>query len=159
MISSIIKKQFIDIKSPISIIWTKTDSSIFYEFINEACRPCDILNFDSTYYGNNEPSIVICNNRLTNLEKCISLSKFYHCPLLIIDHELKSNIVMNNFDTKFDISPVYQVAVSNSIYLSWNKIQNIVIPYNGNDDMLKNKWKNLIFSLIKENFKVLEPVL
>lgn len=153
MISSILKREFSDTKSTINIVWTKTDDTRFKNFIEKSCDPCFLIDFDQTYYGLYDPSVIICNHRLVYLEKCIMLSKYFHCPVLIIDHEHKPNIVSNKIDTSFEISPVIQVAISHDIYLSWNKIHDYIMDYNNNT---QSAWKNLIYNICKEKFKITE---
>lgn len=151
MIPSIIKREFASIGSSINIVWTRCDDTKFTKFIEQTCDPCFLIDFDNTYFGVYDPSIVICNNRLIYLEKCVSLCRFFHCPLIIIDHDPKPNIVSNKIDTEFDIQPVIQIATSKDIYFSWNKVHDYVLEYN---QSTKNTWKNLIFNIYKQRFIV-----
>lgn len=149
MISSILQREFSDTKSVLNIVWTPCEDIMFQKFIMSACAPCNIINLDDTYYGMNDISIILCNNRIMHMDKAIELSKFLFSPLLIIDHDIKSNIINNEIDTDLEIDPVYNVALSKEIYLSWNKIQNIVLQYEPNNQQNKNVWRNLIFQLSK----------
>lgn len=149
MISCLLKKELGTIKSTINIVWTKCEDSRFKNFISRACNPCNIIDFDQTYFGMQDPSIIICNHRLVYMEKCLNLSRFFHCPIIIIDHESKPDIVSNKIDTSFDISPIIQVAISQQIYLSWNKIHDYVLDYN---TQTEGVWKNLIYNTYKQKF-------
>lgn len=151
MIPSIIKREFASINSSINIVWTRCDDNRFYRFIEKVCSPCNIIDFDNTYFGLYDPSIVICNNRLTNLDKCITMCKFYHCPLIIIDHETKPAVVSNKVDKLFDIHPVIQIALSNDIHLSWNRVHDYILEYERNTE---KTWKNLIYNLYKQKFLI-----
>lgn len=154
MISSILQREFITPDSVLNIAWTPCEDIIFERFIKEACHPCNIISLTETYYGMNDISIIICNNRLTHLDKSIELAKFFSCPLLILDHSLKSEMISNNIDCSIPIEPAYQVALSKEINLSWNKIHNTVLVYNIHNKHSKEVWKNLIFQLSKSNMVV-----
>lgn len=149
MISSIIQREFLNTKSTLNIVWTPCENILFQNFILSACDPCNIINLDDTYYGMNDISIIICNNRITHLDKCVELAKFLFAPLLVIDHDIKSSIINNEINTDLEIDPIYYVAVSKDIYLSWNKIQNVILEYDIDNQQNKNIWKNLIFQLSK----------
>lgn len=154
MISSVIQKEFLKVDSVINIAWTPCESVVFESFIKETCRPCNIISLTETYYGMNDISIVVCNNRLTHLDQSIEIAKFFFCPLLVIDHNNKSHMVADDIKNDIPIEPVYQIATSNSIFTSWGKIQNSVLEYDIQKPQSKNTWKNLIFQLCKSNMVV-----
>lgn len=154
MISSVLQREFLTIDSTTNIAWTPCDNIIFDTFIKEACRPCNIISLTETYYGMNDISIVICNNRLTHLDKSIELAKFFCCPLVIVDHINKSNMITNKIENNIPIEPVYQIATSKEIFLSWNKIQNTILDYDIHNQKIKNIWQNLLFQLSKSNLVV-----
>lgn len=133
-ISSIIHKE---ISEEINILWTHCDNSIFKNFLQKTLN-FNIVEFDDTYFGGANIDIVLCNNRMMYLDKCIESAKFFHCPLMIVDHDIKPKINIEN--EKFDISPVLQIASSNEIYHSWNKIANIVLSYNSSNQDLQKEW-------------------
>jgi hypothetical protein len=150
MISTIIHKEFIDIDSPINIACSKIDNIYFEKYLHKIFSSSNIYTFDNTYYGNMEPSCIVCNNRISHLEKSIDLSKYFHCPLLIIDHEIKSDLITNKISHGFTISPVIQVALSKDIFLSWDRVHDYTLGLDTNDIP---KWKNIIYSLCKQVFK------
>lgn len=154
MISSIIQREFMGVTSITNIAWTPCEDSLFKKFIKKSCSPCNILELEETYYGLNDISIVICNNRVTHIDKAIALAKFLLCPLLIIDHSPRSNIITKEANMDIPISPVYQIAISKNIHSSWNKIQNTVMEYDINKPEYIKIWKNLIFQLCKSNMVV-----
>lgn len=133
-VSSIIHKE---ISEDINILWTHCDNVIFKNFLQKTLK-LNLIEFDDTYFGDNDIDIVLCNNRIMYLEKCIESAKFFHCPLMIVDHDNKTSNIMDNIT--FDISPILQIAVSENIYQSWNKIADIVLPYRSDDKQLINKW-------------------
>lgn len=150
MISNIIQKEFSSINDKMNMLWTQPESMFFTDFIR-ASVGANIIDFDKTYYGNYDVSIVVCNNRLLYMEKCVELAKFFHVPLLIIDHSVKSGLVSNDFMINIPFKPFYQIATSKDIYMSWGKIHNVVL-----DTSSPDKWKNIIFQLIKTTFIINE---
>ena len=153
MISSIINKEFLSSSDNINIVWTQCDNLLFDKFIKSIFPESNFIEPTQTYYANNDISLIICNNRITSLNKCLQLAKFYLCAILIIDHDHKSNYINDN-NIEFDIDPVYSVALSKDIYVSWNRIQNNVLSYDIYDAKNVESWKNLIFQLCKSNLIV-----
>jgi hypothetical protein len=156
MISSIISKEFYNIGSSINILWTPADSIDFKQFFNLCCSPCSIIDFDKTYHGIYDIHIVVCNNRIAYFDKCIELCKFFHCPMLIIDHGPKPNMVSGRLETSIPIKPIYQVAIAKEIYSSWDRVHDCIIEYSIHDPKTYEPWKNLIFQLCKSNMIVKE---
>ena len=154
MISSIIEREFLTPESTFNIAWTPCENMLFETFIKTACKPCNLITLTETYYGMNEISIVFCNNRLTHLDKSIELARFFSCPIIVVDHEIKSHMISNNIDSNIYIEPFYQIATTKEIHMSWNKIHNSVLEYNANSEQSKNIWKNLVFQLSKSNMVV-----
>lgn len=151
MIYNIIQKEFININSSVNIASSKIDDTYFNRYLKNIYPESIVYSFDSTYYGNMEPSIVICNDRVSDLERSIDLCKYFHCPLLIVDHKLKSDLITNKISNEFIISPIVQVALSKNIHLSWNRIHDYVLEL---DDSNIPKWKNIIYNLCKQIFKI-----
>jgi len=154
MISSVLQREFLTLKSVFNIAWTPCENTSFELFIKEACNPCNLIHLTETYYGLNDISIIICNNRLTHFDRAVELAKFAFCPLIIVDHTRKSDIITNKLDNTIPLEPIYQIAISKDIFLSWNKIQNTTMPYDINNQQSKNIWKNLIFQLCKSQMVI-----
>jgi hypothetical protein len=133
-VSSIIHKE---ISNDINILWTHCDNTIFKNFLQKTIG-CNIIEFDDTYFGSYDIDIVLCNNRVMYLNKCVESAKFFHCPLLIVDHDYRPSVSIENL--KLNIRPVLQIAVSDEIYLSWDKIADTVLPFRSNDEILKQAW-------------------
>jgi hypothetical protein len=157
MISSVIDKEFIENSSSnISILISDDNDRVFKNFIIKTCDPCSIITFGTTYYGNETPNLIICNNRISDLNKCNDLALFFHCGLLIVDNQDKPDIINNKISSIFIFNPVYQIATSQRIYLSWNKIQNKVLSYDMYNANSISIWRNLIYNLIKQPFMLTE---
>jgi hypothetical protein len=150
MISNIINKEFLEFKNNINILSSRPENQNIVLYVKKIIKNCCVINFDNTYYGNLEPHIVFCNNRIMDLDKCVDVAKFFHIPLVVIDTEKKSNLVTNKIDTIFDFDPVVQIAVSKEVYLSWNKIQDYIIYP---DSQSETQWQNIIYNLCKQTFK------
>jgi hypothetical protein len=152
MISCIINKEFKVFNSNINILLSKTDDRVFVNYLkNIFDTKSFIFSFESTYYGHTEPHIIICNHRLTDLTKSIEAAKFFHCGLLIVDTDIKPDLVANRTDNVFTTSPVLQIALSNNIYYSWNKIHDYVLDI---DTKNIGRWQNTIYNLCKEKFTI-----
>lgn len=151
MISNIINKEFLEFRKKINILSSRPENQNIVLYLKKVIKNCSIINFDNTYYANLEPNIVICNNRIMDLDKCVSIAKFFHAPLVIIDTEKKSNLITNKIDTVFEFQPIVQVAISKEIYFSWNKIHDYVIAL---DTESETQWQNIIYNICKQTFKL-----
>lgn len=131
----------------LNILWTHCDNMLFREFIKKLDDNCNLLEFDQTYFGSSDIDIVICNNRITHLNKCIEASRYFHCGLLIIDHFPKPTEIQKDKTYVFDTNPVVCVAMSENIASSWgNKHDKIMTCSLGNDESVKS-WKELLYQL------------
>ena len=151
MISNLINKEFLEFTDSINILSSRPENQNIILYIKKTIKNCYIINFDNTYYGNMEPNIVMCNNRVMDLEKCIDVAEFFHIPLIIVDTEKKSPLITNKIDTTFEFEPVTQIAISKEIYFSWNKIHDYVIYL---DAKSETQWQNIIYNLCKQTFKL-----
>ena len=151
MIANIINKETITIDPAINICMSRYENTYCKNYFKEIFPKSFVTDFEDSYYGNMEPTIIICNNRLTHLEKSIELAKFFHAPLIIIDHDTKPELVTNKTNSEFLISPVSQIALSKDIYFSWNKIHDDIVDLTIEN---KPKWKNIIYNMCKQNFKI-----
>jgi hypothetical protein len=154
IISSIVKRLYNSIDSYKNIVWTTCDDSLFNNFIKKACDPCSLINFDNTYYGFNDIDLIICNNRIIYLDKCIELAYYLHCPLLIVDHLPKSSMINNSHNIEYAFEPIHQIAVSKQICDSWGGIHDRIMDYNIDNLKSLETWKNLVFQLSILNFKI-----
>lgn len=156
MISNIINKEiFRATNSGLDILWTNPDSEYFTNFITEAWSPCVLVDFEKTFYGVYNIGLVVCNNRLIYLERCLELAKFFHSPLIIVDHFVKSDMINSEFNMESLFDPIYQVATSKEIFTSWNNIHTHVAPYK-NDNKSMESWQNILTKIISCNFVIRE---
>jgi hypothetical protein len=151
MISSIINKETLTFYKQMNILFSRTEDKKLIDYIKKIDQNINIDNFENTLFGFSEPNLLICNNRILDLEKSINLCKFFHIPMLIVDTEIKPQIVSNKIDNLFGFYPVIQIAASNEVYYSWNKCHDFIIPL---DAAAKDSWKNLMYSVCKEKFLI-----
>lgn len=90
IISSVIKRYLNTYDSPLNVVMSQCDNRKFYDFLMKTLsQGSNIISLEDTLFGNVIPDIIICNNKINHLEKCGNLSYFFHCPILIIDHDTK----------------------------------------------------------------------
>jgi hypothetical protein len=58
---------------------------------------------------------------------------------------------MNIENKNFNFSPVLQIATSEEIYQSWNKIADMVLPYRSRDKILIDKWLSELNNLKRKS--------
>ena len=151
LISSILKRYHNTHNTPINAIMTGCDDKSFDFFIRQmVINNGHLLSLQDAIYGNIELDMIICNNRISYLEKCIDLSYYFHCPVLVIDHDKKPSFIENNID--FQSKSIYSIAINYDIYNSWNKIQNLVMGFNRYDQDNITQWKNLLYQITKIPF-------
>ena len=154
MIASLINKRLNHPYYP-QIVWTPCEDPDFKGFIKRMCD-ATMIDLHSTYFGFNNISLIICNNRITHLDKSVALSRFLLCPLLVVDHHPAPSMLNNDHNNDFSIGPVYQIAISNRVYMSWNKIQDIVLGYNPQDHKNGEEWTDLVVQLSQTNSRITE---
>ena len=148
ILSSILHRESLTDSGTINILWTPTDNSSFKNFISDCFVSVNFYEFDHTYFGFADIDVIVCNNRITHLEKCIELAKYLHCPLLIIDHDFRpSNITIDN--NPIPISSVEQISLNKGIQFSWKNTSNKILSYDITKTTSKEEWKDVIYSLIK----------
>lgn len=154
IITSIIKRYSNNIESPLNIISTYCENKRFDHFLKHIL-PLDsnLLSFEDSLFGNNLPDLIICNNKINHLEKCGNLSYFFHCPILIIDHDIKPSFVEKDIIAHQSTS-VYSLAINNNIYNSWGKTHNLVLDFNISDEKNILQWQNLLYQISKIPFNL-----
>jgi hypothetical protein len=153
MIQNIINKEYLKDNIRLNIVFSG-EFEEFLSFIKTALPLSSITNFTSTFYNINIPNIIICNDRSDNLSKSIELCKFFHIPLLLVDHAKKTDSVIDIPDIDFE--PFYSISLSTPIYNSWNKTHDKILDfdiYNENNIII---WKDIINKLCKQTFMLKE---
>jgi len=154
IISSIIKRYLNTYDSPLNIIMTHCDNRYFEQFLKNILPTySNILSLEDSLFGNNVPDMIICNNKINHLDKCGSLSYFLHCPILIIDHDIKPSFIDKDI-IEYQSNSVYNLAINNDIYNSWGKTHNMVLGFDLSDKKSIEKWRNLLYSISKIPFNL-----
>ena len=151
LISSIIKRYTNLYTTPLNIITGSCENKAFDFFLKKfVIDNGSLLSFEDSLFGHTSLDMIICHNKITQLEKCMDLAYFFHCPVLVIEHENKPAFL--NQDIVFQSNSIYSVALNNQIYNSWNKIHNIVLGFNHKDADNIETWKNLLYQITKIPF-------
>ena len=74
----------------------------------------------------------------------------------MVDHHPAPSMLNNDHNNDFSIGPVYQIAISNRVYMSWNKIQDMVLDYNPQDYKNGEEWRDLVIQLSQINSRITE---
>lgn len=154
IISAIIKRYSNTQDSPLNVISTHCENKHFEYFLNHILPDgSNILDLEDSLFGSNIPDIIICNNKINHLEKCGNLSYFFHCPILIIDHEPKPGFIEKNIIAN-QSNCVYSLALNNNIYNSWGKSHNLVLGFDLSNNSNVLQWKNLLYQISKIPFSL-----
>lgn len=154
IISSIMKRYSNTYESPINIVATHCDSKKFEYFLINILNPgSNILSLEDTMFGHVAPDIIICNDKINYLDKCGHLSYFLHCPILIIDHNLKPSFIDKDI-IEYQSNSIYSVATNHAIYNSWGQQHNLVLDYILEDNHNIQQWRNLLYQITKIPFSL-----
>lgn len=155
ILSSILHREFLQDIKKANILWTPTDNSRFKNFIKKVLPNAMFLEFDHTYFGNVSIDIIICNNRASHLEKSIESAKYFHCPVLVVDQEIKPTSIIVETNKNMPIEPIAQIALSRDIAISWGLSKDHrVLSFNDNDKENIQEWQKIIDSLIKSVVRI-----
>ncbi len=136
----------------INLLWTHCDNSLFKEFIETSLdNKCNIFDFDQTYFGFADIDIVICNNR-SYLNQCTEAAKYFHSPVIVIDHYNKQEQLKNN--KAINVIPITYIAVSKQISLSWDNKHDIILSCSLGDNESKKMWSETIRKIQKQIFSI-----
>jgi hypothetical protein len=154
MISSILAREQIKRGDSINILWTPCDNVYFEKFITHKLKH-KIFQVDHLYFGQCIPELIICNNKITFYEKISKLSIFLHCPVLVIDHNSRPNLIDEEKSKEISKHFVCSVslALDKQINESWGKTHDHVLNYEANDMDNHDLWQNILYKTTKMVFK------
>jgi len=159
LISSIIKRCHNTSNSPLNIIMGPVEQKQFDFFIREILpQNSQVFTFEDTLYGNTDIDIIICNNKILHLEKCGTLSYYFHCPVLVIDHDKKPQFIEKEIIDQSSNS-IYTIAINNDISRSWGGNYNLVLGYNIKDNNSIDHWRNMLYQISKIPYNIKEPTI
>jgi hypothetical protein len=154
MISSIVDRKINSAKknSTINLLCSKSANKFFNLFLTNHID-ANIAEIDEVYNAYVSPHCIVCNNRILYLTKCIELAMFFHIPLIVIDHEIKPDIISEDVSYDFKLSPVIQIAMSKDIFISWNKIHDYILDLE--EDNI-SAWRNLFNDILSSCYRIKE---
>ena len=150
MISNIINKDYLTIDHRINIVYTKNKNIAFNDFIKNLFIDSALIDFNETFYGINNPNIVICNDIIEdNLLKCAEICKYFHIPLILIFNNPND---YKTIDADINFSPFVIVSLSNTNNKILLKKYDHIMKFDAYNKKNIFQWKNLILSLCKTTF-------
>ena len=153
MTQSILDRELINDTSILNIILIGNEPSNFIKFLDKL--PHKYLSYEHLYYGNYNPNLIICNNKIDNYNICRELSIRYHIPIITVDHSLKSTLLDNEKIKFIDNLPCsYKIAANIPIHRSWHSIHDKVLPYDINNQQNLESWNKLIIDTSKRVFSL-----
>ncbi len=146
MISSLLARETNAINN---ILWIPSDNKEFERFFKTL--KVRLFALDQIYLGSFTPELIISNDKTKHLEKITKLTKYHQCPLILIDHQPKSDMIdSNKFQEKINNIPIVkQIAFSKQIKQSWGDIHELIL----NEDSDKNTWQDFIDTTKKLIYK------
>lgn len=151
MIQNILNKEFLSIDHRINIIYVGQENNIdFYSFIKNLFKDVSFVNFDDTFYGINNPNIVIANTSDNDtLNKCVEICKYFHIPLLLVfnnpnDYQMP--------ETEIYFQPYQKVSLSSTSNKLLIKKYDHIMKFDIYDKKNIKKWQSYILDLCKNPF-------
>jgi vacuolar-type H+-ATPase subunit F/Vma7 len=147
MISSLLSRE---LNRKTNILWIASDNKRFEKMFTKL--NVNLFDLDQIYIGSLVPDIIISNDKTKHIEKIITIAKYHQCPIILIDHEEKSDMIdVNKFTEKVkDMPIVVQIALSDQVHKSWDKIHDYVISSDNTEQLeniiLKTKKQRYIYN-------------
>lgn len=151
MINNIIQKEFLTIENRINILYiTKNKDHEFNTFLQNLFPDICFINFDETFYGINNPHIIITMDMTEEtLAKCVELCKYFHIPLLLV-FDKADDYKVPGIDIYFSPSPVVSLSsTSNKILL---KKYNAIMKFDIYNKKSIDQWRSYILDLCSSPF-------
>lgn len=153
MTQSILDRELLTQNSILNIVLLGQEPKAFLDFLNKLSHK--YILYDNLYYGNYQPNLIICNNKITHYDMCRELSIRYHIPIITVDHYAKTDLLDNDKIKFIDNLPCsFKIATNMSIYKSWNSIHDKILPYDINSSENITIWKELLFQTSKKVFQL-----
>jgi hypothetical protein len=130
------------------------DDRKFEYFLKHALpEGSNLLTLEDSLFGNTFPDIIVCNNKINHLEKCGNLSYFFHCPILIVDHDTKPSFIDKDI-IEYQSNSIYSVAINHNVYNSWGQKHNLVMHFDLKNPNNIDQWRNLLYQITKIPFSL-----
>lgn len=141
-----------NIKNP-QIMYSYSEDKEFPKILKKIFGHSNVCVIEESIFSHMKFDLVICNNKLDVLERCLSLCYYFHCPLLIVDHKPKPEHLHIN---KVPVPEIlyYQIATNQHIANSWgaDMYHNIIGVDISNQQCLE-AWEQSIRQISKQPFK------
>lgn len=144
ILTSILDREFLQPDGKVNIVWTHTDNDQFKKFIESMGH--NFISFESLYYGDHAPHIIICNNKIMYYDEVNTISMRFHLPVLVVDHHIKDKF--NQINTQFiKIPSAYTIALNKDISESWGGHYDQILSYDKNNSQSLATWNTLIYNI------------
>lgn len=151
MIQNIIQKEFIHIDDRINILYIPKDKNDeFNTFLENLFPKVSFINFDDTFYGINNPHIIITQDRSNEtLIKCVEICKYFHIPLLSIFNKA-DDYEDSDIDIYFQPSPI--IALSSTTNKILLKKYSAIMKFDAYNKKNIDHWRSYILELCSSPF-------
>lgn len=140
-------------KNEINISYSHTENTQLIKLLTQILGKSSVIKSEDSIFNHKCIDIVVCNNKIENLEKSISLAYYFHCPLLILDHTPKKNALHNLF-TPPNIT-YFQGAISKAVAESWGMDDyHYLFDVDVTSESCKEQWLTSLQYISKQKFKV-----
>lgn len=153
LIANTIQKKTRKNKNEINISYSYTENTQLIRLLTKILGKDSVIKAEDSIFNHKCIDIVICNNKIENLDKSISLAYYFHSPLLILDHTPKKTAIHNLF------SPpgitYFQAAISKDVAESWGMDEyHYLFDVDITSESCKDKWLTSLQYISKQKFKV-----
>lgn len=151
MIQNIIQKEFLTLENRLNILYIPKDKDHeFNTFVYNLFPLISLINFDDTFYGINNPHIIITMDMAEEtLIKCVELCKYFHIPLLLIFDKADDYKTLD-VDIHFQPSPI--VSLSNTLNKILLKKYNAIMKFDTYNKKSIDQWRSYILELCSSPF-------
>ena len=115
----------------------------------------NIITMEESTFGNLAIDLIVCHNKINYLDKCGKISYFFHCPILVIDHDIKPKFIDKDI-IEHQSDSIYSIALNSQIYNSWQQKHNTVLDFDITNQESIDLWKNLLYQISKTPFSLKE---
>lgn len=157
LIHNILNTHYNKSKKP-NILCSHTDNRDFTKLLTKIVGSDNLSGLDNSIFAHKPINLVICNNRLEALDRCISLCMYFHCPLLVVDHFINTNKANENSIQIPNVTHLL-IAINNAVANSWNidHYHAICDTDPSNNTSIEN-WSQIITTLCLQPLKEIKRI-
>ena len=136
-----------------NIMYSYSEDKEFPKILKKIFGHPHVCVIEESIFAHMKFDLIICNNKLDVLERCLALCYYFHCPLLIVDHKPKPEHLHISKVPVPEIS-YYQIATDTHIANSWGAdMYHDVICVDGSNPKCLEAWKQSIIKISQQPFK------